>query len=230
MDPLTIGALGIAGGNAISSAISGGKADQIAEESLRLEKARETDRAMLRAMFMDRITGGATPEQSVYNADTRAADVFGAGDPNAAGRGNPFANPMAAPTGGPCGGFGGWDPTRLDYQRTQADDQINTRGLRQAGDKAFDDLGSTSGASQGREGIPAVVSDYLSKGVAGREALSDAAGAAEGRSGIPLVVRAAQTAQTPPRSLDVAAAASPPPERDARSTGSWLNRILGGNR
>jgi hypothetical protein len=104
MDPFTIATLGLAGANAVSSAVSGGKQNDLNEEALRLEREREADRAVLRQMFMERILSGQTPEQMQGAASERSAGIFGAGDANAPGRANPFSQPMAA-TGGDAEGW-----------------------------------------------------------------------------------------------------------------------------
>ena len=170
IDPFTLAMLGVAGANAVSGAVSGGKQDDIAQQSLALETARENDRTKLRDMFMNRITGGPNPEQSVYDANTQAANVFGAGDPNAAGRGNPFANPMAAPSGERPAGTQepGWQ-VDVNFPEGWAEDQ----GIRPWGDQLppgwwptdengnpvstgmensdFDPLNPTAGLPQGSE-------------------------------------------------------------------------------
>ena len=140
MDPLTIAGLGLAGANLIGGAISGGKQNDLNEQALALERARELDRSKLRQMFMQRVTGGQTPEQMGYASQQRSAEIFGAGDPTAPGRANPFSRPLAGPSGpAPEGwrppldpeGLTGSLPTITDPTSTPQD---RAEALKQLGD------------------------------------------------------------------------------------------------
>ena len=219
----------IAAGNAINSAVQGGKQNEISEEALAIERAREADRQQMRDMFMQRITSGATPEQSVYGANTQAADIFGAGDPNAAGRGNPFANPMAAPEGGPPPGMEAAERRPASFfggpkTREEVEQSLNEHAAanpERAGPLGIYAMQRQQTGTQRTN--PALQLDD--------ETLANVQGIADrGNGPWSTIAKSVAGNQIPQPPLDAAAAASPPPERDARSTGSWLNRILGGNR
>lgn len=94
MDPFTIATLGLGGLGIINSAVQGDRSNDLAEEALALERARERDRQRLRGMFMDRIGATAQPEDMLAASRNRSAEIFGADDPTAPGRANPFAAPL----------------------------------------------------------------------------------------------------------------------------------------
>ena len=219
----------IAAGNAINSAVQGGKQNEISEEALAVARAREADAQQLRDMFMQRTVSGATPEQSVFKSESKAADIFGAGDKYAAGRGNPFANPMAGPEGElppgmeaaerrPASFFGGPKTTEEVEQSLNEHAAANPE---RAGPLGIYAMQRQQTGTQRTN--PALQLDD--------ETLANVQGIADrGNGPWSTIAKSVAGNQVPQPPLDVAAAASPPPERDARSTGSWLNRILGGNR
>jgi len=99
--PLIIGGV-LGGANLLNSAIQGGKQNDLNQQALDLERARELDRQMLRDLFMQQILGGVNPQQAGERGAALAAGTYRPG--GAPATQNPFErapdlSALTSPTG-----------------------------------------------------------------------------------------------------------------------------------